>query len=213
MLAWVRYWNQRRLPLKASCYRCRPNYQLSLSFHTSGSLHSMVRGWLLDPVKTAASLQTLLRQSSTHLISIDTNSGVRWTVRKYTQMMAAAARVVGGLSINHPCSHGRQTDWIHHLRIQIKLSISSSHLQLESLSCRLIVLQRMQCKSYVQARISAACRPLMSLLGVHALPVVNALTRSLKWTARSRVVQTCHCRCISICLLYSNRRSLFGFFK
>ena len=47
----------------------------------------------------------------------------------------------------------------------------------------------MQCKSYVQARISAACRPLMSLLGVHALPVVNALTRSLKSTARSRAVR------------------------
>jgi len=54
--------------------------------------------------------------------------------------------------------------------------------------------------------------PLMSLLSVHALQVVNALTRSLKSTARSRAVWIFYCRCISIRLLDSNRRSLFGFF-
>ena len=35
----------------------------------------------------------------------------------------------------------------------------------------------------------SALPPLMSLLGAHALLVVNAVTRSLKSTARSRVVQ------------------------
>jgi len=108
MLAWVRYWNQRRLPLKASCYRCRPNYQLSLSFHTSSSLHSVVRGWLLVQVKTAAS--TLVIQYPS-----DTNSGVRSTVRKYVRTTATTAWVVGGLSSDHPHSRGRQIDWIHHL--------------------------------------------------------------------------------------------------
>ena len=128
--------------------------------------------------------------------------------------MAAAAWVVGGLSSDHPRSRrGRQIDWIHHLRIHSKLSISSSHLQLESLSCHLIVLQSIRRKNYAQARISAVCRPLMSLLSVHAVPVVNALTRSLKSTTRSRAVQIFHCHCISICLLYSNRHSLFGFFQ
>jgi len=107
---------------------------------------------------------------------------------------------------------GCQSDWIHHLQIQIKLSISSSHLQLESLSRHLIVLQRMQCKNYAQTRISAVCQCLMSLLSVHALPVVNALTRSLKSTAWSRAVRIFHCRCISICLLDSNCHSLFRFF-
>jgi len=127
--------------------------------------------------------------------------------------MAAAAWVVEGLSSDHTRSRSRQIDWIYHLRIQIKLSISSSHLHLQSLSHRLIVLQRMWCKNYAQARISAVCQPLMSLLSVHALPVVNTLTRSLKLTARSRAVQIFHCRCIAICLLDSNRCSLFGFFS
>jgi len=127
--------------------------------------------------------------------------------------MAAAAWVVRGLPSDHPRSHSHQIDWIHHLRIQTKLSISTSHLQRESLSCRLTVLQRMRCKNYAQARISAVCRPLMSLLSVHALSVVNALTRWLKSTARSRAVQIFHRGCISVCLLDSNRRSLFGFFQ
>jgi len=127
--------------------------------------------------------------------------------------MAAAAWVVGGLSSDHPCSHGRQIDCIHRLRIQIKLNISSSHLQLESLSRRLIVLQRMRCKNYAPARISAVCRPLMLLLSVHALPVVNALMRLLKSTVRSRAMRIFHCRCIFICLLDSNNRPLFGFFQ
>jgi len=127
--------------------------------------------------------------------------------------MAAAAWVVGGLSSDYPCSHGRQIDWIHRLRIQIKLNISSSHLQLESLSRRLIVLQRMRCKNYAPTRISAVCRPLMLLLSVHALPVVNALTRLLKSTVRLRAMRIFHCCCIFICLLDSNNRSLFGFFQ
>ena len=143
----------------------------------------------------------------------DANSGVRRTVRKYTRTMAVTALVAGRLSSDHSRSRVCEIDWIHHLRIQIKLSISSSHLQLESLSRRVIVLERMRCKNYAHAHISAVCRPLMSLLSVHALPVVNALTRRLKSTARSRAVQSFHCRCISICLLDSNRRSLFGFFQ
>jgi len=71
----------------------------------------------------------------------------------------------------------------------------------------------MRCKNYAQARISAVYRPLMSLLSVHALSVVNALTRWLKSTARSRAVQIFHRGCISVCLLDSNCRSLFGFFQ
>ena len=205
MLAWVRYWNQWRPPLKSGCYWCRPNYQLSISFHTSASLHSMVQGWMLDPVKTAAS--TLAIQYTS-----DRNSGVRRTVRKYIRTTAAAAWMVGGLSSDNRHSRGHQIDWIHHLWIQIKLRISSSHLQLESLSCHLIVLQRMRCKNYTQARNSAVCRPLMSLLSVCALLVVNALTRSLKSTVRSRAVRIFHCHCISVCLLNSNCHSLFGFF-
>ena len=196
MLAWVRYWNQWRPPLKSGCYWCRPNYQLSISFHTSASLHSMVQGWVLDPVKTAASTLAIQYPS-------DRNSGVRRTVRKYTQTTAAAAWVVGGLSSDHPRSRDRQTDWIHHLWIQIKLSISSSHPQLEPLSCRLIVLQRMRHKNYAQAYISAVCWPLMSLLSVHALPVVNALMHSLKSTTRSRAARFFHCRCISNFFLYA----------
>jgi len=141
MLVWVRYWNQRRPPLKSGCYWCRPNYQPSLSFHTLSSLHSVVWGWLLDPV------------------SIWYKQWCSTDRQKYTRTMAATAWVVGGLSSDHPHSLGRQTDWIHHLRIQIKLSISSSHLQLESLWCRVIVLQRMWCKNYAQARISAVCQP------------------------------------------------------
>jgi len=72
---------------------------------------------------------------------------------------------------------------------------------------------RIRCKNYAQACISAVCRPLTSILGVHALPVVNALMHSLKTTAQSRAVQIFHCRCTSICLLDSNCRSLFGFFQ
>ena len=71
----------------------------------------------------------------------------------------------------------------------------------------------MRCKNYAQARILAVCRQLMSLLSVHALPVVNALTRSLKSTARSRAVRIFHCRCIFIRLIDSNCCSLFGFFQ
>jgi len=53
----------------------------------------------------------------------------------------------------------------------------------------------------------------MPLLSIHAMPVVNTLTHSLKSTARSRAVQIFHCCCIAICLLYSNCRSLFGFLQ
>ena len=42
---------------------------------------------------------------------------------------------------------------------------------------------------YAQARISAVCRHCHLSCCVHAQPVVNALTRSLKSTARSRAVQ------------------------
>ena len=73
-------------------------------------------------------------------------------------------------------------------------SISSSHLQLESLSRRVMALQR--CSVIVHwlcagAHLSCmlALPPLMSLIGAHALPVVNAVTRSLKSTARSTAVR------------------------
>jgi len=165
-----------------------------------------VRGWLLDPVKTVTSASAIRYPS-------DRNSGVRQTVRKYTRTTAAAAWV-GGLSSDHPRSRRScRIDWIHHLRIHSKLSISSSHLRLESLSRHLIVSQMMRCKNYAQARISAVCRPLMSLLSVHALLVVNALTRSLKSTGRSKAVRIFHCHCISVCMLDFNRHSLFGFFQ
>jgi len=102
MLARVHYPNQQRPPLKSSCYVwCRPNYWLSVSFHILALLHSMVRGWLLDPVKTAATTLAIQYWS-------DTNSDIRWTVRKYSRMTAAAAWVVGGLSCDHPCSSGRR---------------------------------------------------------------------------------------------------------
>jgi len=74
-------------------------------------------------------------------------------------------------------------------------SISSSHLQLESLSRRVMVLQRMQCiiEHWICAGLHLSCMsalpPLMSLLGAHDLPVVNGVMRSLKSTARSRAVQ------------------------
>jgi len=154
MLALVRYWNwnQWQPPLKSDCLRCRPKYHLSLSFHTSASLHSVVWGWLLDAVKTAASASAIQHLS-------DTNSGVRRTIRKYTRTMAVTALVAGRLSSDHSRSRVCEIDWIHHLRIQIKLSISSSHLQLESISRHLIVWQMMRCKNYAQARISAVCRP------------------------------------------------------
>ena len=69
----------------------------------------------------------------------------------------------------------------------------------------------MRCKNYAQARISAVCRPLMSLLGVHAVLVINALTHSLESKALSRAVRIFHCGCISVYLLDSNRCSLFEF--
>jgi len=73
-------------------------------------------------------------------------------------------------------------------------SISSSHLQLESLSHRVMVLQRC---SVIEHRLCAgphlscmsALPPLMSLLSVNALPAVNAVTRSLESAARSRAVR------------------------
>jgi len=73
-------------------------------------------------------------------------------------------------------------------------SISSFHLHLESLSRRVMVLQRC---SVIEHRLCAgphlscmsALPPFMSLLGVHALPVVNAVTCLLKSTSLSRAVQ------------------------
>jgi len=83
------------------------------------------------------------------------------------------------------------------LPTHITHSISSSHLQLESLSRHVMVLQRMQCNwALIMRRPAsqlyvgiAAFEALMSLLGVHALPVVNDVTRSLKSTTRSRAVR------------------------
>jgi len=65
------------------------------------------------------------------------------------------------------------------------------------LSCRVMALQRMQCnwalimrKPASQLYVDMSALPtLMSLLGVHDLPVVNAVTCSLKSTVWSRAVQ------------------------
>ena len=90
-----------------------------------------------------------------------------------------------------PCESNDGVDgrW---LPTHITHSISSSHLQLGSLSCRVMVLQRMQCKWALCAGLHLSCMsalpPLMSLLRVHALPVVNAIMCSLKSTVQSRAV-------------------------
>jgi len=78
-------------------------------------------------------------------------------------------------------------------------SINSSHLHLESLSRHVMVLQRMQsitehwlCTGRHLSCMSAL-PSLMSLLSVHALsalPVVIAVTCSLKSTVQSRAVRT-----------------------
>jgi len=123
-----------------------------------------------DPVKLAASTWVIQYLS-------DTNSDVWWTVRKYT--------------LTTDCVWP-PTQW-RLLPTQTTHSISSSHLQLESLSRCVIVVQRCSviehwlCTGW---RLSCmpALPPLMLLLSVHALPVVNALTRSLKSTACSRAV-------------------------
>ena len=80
------------------------------------------------------------------------------------------------------------------LPTHITHSISSSYLQLESLSCHVMVLQRMQCNWALimqgpHLSCMSALPPLMSLVSIQALPVVNAIMRSLKSTARSRAVR------------------------
>jgi len=73
-------------------------------------------------------------------------------------------------------------------------NISSSHLQLELLSRHVMVLQGCSviehwlCAGPHLSSMSAF-PPLMLLIGVNALPVVNAVMRSLKSTARPRAVQ------------------------
>jgi len=140
----------------------------------------------IDPVKSAASALATRYRS-------DTNNDVRWTVRKYAQTMAATAWVVAGWvpgwhTVQRPPTQ-RQL-----LPTQITHSISSSHLQLKSLYSHVFVYKGwgvIQHWLYAGLHLScmSALPPLMSLLGVHALPVVNALTCSLKSTARSGAVQ------------------------
>jgi len=79
---------------------------------------------------------------------------------------------------------------------QITHSISSSHLQLESLSHRIIVVQRMWCNWALiirrltsQLDVGLATFDVATWCRLPALPVVNALMRSLKSTMQSRAVQ------------------------
>jgi len=102
------------------------------------------------------------------------------------------------ISRQRPPLHGWSQDGVPGwcLLSQITHSISSSRLQLESLSHRIIVVQRMRCNWALIIRrltseldVGLATFDVATWCRLHALPIISALMRSLKSTVQSRAVR------------------------